>query len=144
MLRKSSNILVTSRFFINYQRQLATAVKAERKKRAKKDSDELNVQKDILKYYSENAEKSVALQYPDTILRKFNKKKKLDGLYIADALGIDKIFNAITKNLPDDMPIIEANPGIGILTRKLMNETKNPLILFEPDKIMYDKLKVSF
>lgn len=136
MLRKSIDLAVINKYY----RKFATVAAG---KGVKKISDEEpKIPKDILKHY-DNSDRKVALDYPESVLKKFNRRKKLDELYLADSNAADKIFDVVTKNLPADKPVIETHPGIGLLSKRLI-ETSNKLILFEPDKGLFQKLIVSY
>lgn len=111
------------------------------KKRKSREVKEPGIQKDVLKYFS-NFIREEALEFPSTILTK-TKRKNVDGYYIADPVVVDSIAEVIKKDLPEDKLIFEVNPGLGMLTKKLIKETKNPLVLCESDKICYEKLSVS-
>lgn len=144
MLRKSLKLLMTTRAFNNINRVLSTAAEEELivkpKKRVKKTKDE-TIPKDIFKSFDYPG-RTIAFDYPATILKKQRKKSKVDALYIADQNTADKIFESITKNLPEDKLLVEVNPGIGLLTKRLI-EKRNKLILFESDKILTQRLNVS-
>lgn len=111
MLKKSINLNA----FNKYHRYFSSVTVKKREK----NGDEPKIHKDLLKHF-DNADRKVAFEYPENILKKFNKKKKLDGLYLADNIGVDKIFDVITKNLPDDKPIIEVNPGEELFSSSIL------------------------
>jgi hypothetical protein len=120
----------------------AAEISIEPPKRGKEKKIIPIVQKDVLKHFR-HPDREIALEYPPTILVK-SKKKIEGGLYIADKYAVDPIFDEVTKDLPPDKPIFEINPGLGLLTERLIKETKNLLVLCEPDKICFEKMRVSF
>ena len=147
MLKNSFRFLNLSRHTSIINRLSTTTTEAEKeppkkiRRRKKYDvSNEPVVNKLILKYY-DNPVREIAMEYPETILVR-QRKKIGTGLYIADRCAVDEILQAIKSDLRPDIPLYEANPGIGLLTRRLILETKNPLTLCEPDKICYEKICV--
>lgn len=100
------------------------------------------IQKDLYKHFNQ-INRQNALEYPPEILAK-TKKKTIDGFYIADSHGADMVFEAVTKNLSSEKPLLEVNPGLGMLTKRLLAETENKLLLCEPDKFCFDKITVSY
>lgn len=145
MLRNSLRLWSIRSLTYSHHRYLSSSV-AELpvdppKKRKREKKVEPQVQKDVAKHFSQ-AGRQLALKYPPAILAR-SKKKDVDGFYIADQYGADKAFEVITKDLPDDKPIYEVNPGLGMLSKRLINETKNKLILCEPDKFCFERMKVS-
>lgn len=53
------------------------------------------------------------------------------------------IADILKKDLKPNKPIIEINPGPGLLTKHLINETENTLMLYEPNEAFYSELSVS-
>lgn len=63
-------------------------------------------------------------------------------VFIAQEDAAKKI-NSIIQNYKKPVPFIEMNPGIGLLTKRLINSNKEPLILCEYDKELNGSLQVS-
>lgn len=65
------------------------------------------------------------------------------GLYLINENTAETIAKVLKTNLSSDQTLIEANPGIGFLTKHLIKETKNDLQLFEPIEEFHNDLAVS-
>lgn len=73
--------------------------------------------------------------------RRTNLSKNPRSIYIAHNETAKKIFTIIQK-YQKNVPFIEMNPGIGLLTKKLLTSNCSKLILCEYDKQFYFSLKV--
>lgn len=113
-----------------------------RNKRLKKDylQGEMKMPKDMKKYFESNKKENIMNAFPEKLLVK--KQKTPEIIYIADKTTAKIISEHITKDLPADRPLIEVNPGAGILTQELKKMNVNDLRLFENDSFFTQTLKV--
>lgn len=146
MLFKSWEQLLAIRRFGGLYRTLVTDVKVEndavppkRKYQRRKQSEKRS--KDMLAYFDTPERKSVLELYPDNMLRK--KSKIPDALYNTSETAARTIVDHLIKDLPPERPLLEVFPGRGAITKLLLKETENPLILYEPEDIFHKGLNVS-
>lgn len=111
------------------------------KQRLQDETDVLKMAKDMRQHFSNVEKRSVLTAYPEHLVKK--KSKLPTGLYNTCPHIARAIVDEVKKDLPADRPILEANPGIGKITDLLLRETKNDLILYEPDSFFHDGLNVS-
>ena len=107
-----------------------------RKKR--KSSTEPRISKDIQSYFNNKEREFVLNQFPDKLLRK--KVKTPENLYICDEGCAELIADYITKSDGNDKPIIEINPGLGLLSKHLLKRTKSDLMLYENNEFFNTEL----
>lgn len=79
---------------------------------------------------------------PQTALTR--KIKAPEGFYIAHEESAEKIAQVLVKDLDKDQTLVEANPGLGLLTQRLIERTSNNLMLYEPAKMHHSHLQASF
>lgn len=123
-----------------YHRLLS--IKAAKELKLPKRKSTAITEKEVYKYYN-YADRKVAHSFPETFFVK-KRGKTPDNFYVASNLAASTIANSIKKDLPADKLIMEINPGIGLLTEKLITETDNDLFLYEAHEQLFDKLAVSF
>lgn len=97
-------------------------------------------EKDVYKFFA-SPEKKVAHNFPESFFVK-KRGKTPDNFYLAHKEAANIISKVMTNELPKDKLIMEVNPGIGLLTQKLIDETDNDLFLYEANEEMFDKLAV--
>lgn len=112
------------------------------KKNRKPSTGEPKVTQEILSYFNDPERKNVLRNVPEKLLKK--RTKAPDGLYLASEESAKKIFDILKQDLAKDETLIEVNPGIGLLTRHLISDTDNDLLLFEPCEDFHLNLLVSF
>lgn len=112
------------------------------KKTRKPSTGEPKVTKEIFTYFNDPERKNVLRNVPEKLLKK--KTKAPDGLYLASEESAKTIFDILKQDLAKDKTLIEVNPGIGLLTKHLITETDNDLLLFEPCEDFHSNLAVSF
>lgn len=120
-----------------------TTQKKQRRKPNTQDSsnDSLKIAKDMRQHFSSVEKKFVLSSYPENLIRK--KTKLPTGLYNTCPNIARVIVDEVKKDLPEDRPVLEANPGPGMITNLLLRETKNDLFLYEPDPFFHETLNVS-
>lgn len=106
-----------------------------------KSNYETKVVKEISAYFGSPGSENILQSFPEKLLK---RKKAPEGFYIATESAAKQIFDALKSyKLQPDKPIIEVNPGLGLLTKHLVNETGNDLILFEPIESFHSNISVS-
>lgn len=147
MFIKLSRNCIIKRFITNHHRLLSSskilnegAQSISRKNKNKPES--VKVSKDVVKHF-DTPYRSAAFDFPKSLMLK-KRKKSNDVFYVADKLAASKIIKEFKKDLPANKPILEINPGIGLLTKYLIQDTPNDLFLYENDASMYDELLVSY
>lgn len=134
---KFGRILAAKPANINY-RNLVSALP----KRTKKIKDDgVKIPKQIISYFDEPEKRFVLNSFPEKVLQKIRKNP--DGLYIANDETARVIANALGKDLNPNKLIVEANPGVGLLTKHLLNKTENDVLLYEPKEHFHRHLNVS-
>lgn len=103
------------------------------------DPGEMKASKEILKHFNEPRREFVLKMFPEKLLK---KKKTPDDLYLASEETARKIADVLKKDLKPDATLIEVNPGLGLLTTHLINETKNDMLIFEPDEHFHPYINV--
>lgn len=118
--------------------------KPKRKRKAKHEVTplEAKVAKDILTYYTDEDQRLALLKFPDKFLKR--KSKSVEGFYVATEKTANKISDVLKKDLRSDQTLMEVNPGPGFLTNRLINDTDNDLLLYEPFESFNPSLKASF
>lgn len=139
LARKGLLSINTSRYLETFHRLLST--KAAKETKLLKRKGTAITEKEVYKYYN-IADRKVAHSFPDTFFVK-KRGKTPDNFYIASNLAASTIAKSLKKELPPDKLIMEINPGIGLLTEKLITETDNDLFLYEAHEQLFDKLAVS-
>lgn len=125
----------------------AVKIKAPRKPRRKvsddqqSNSDNLKMSRDMRQHFSIVEKKFVLSSYPESLLKK--KTKLPTGLYNTCPNIARAIVDEVKKDLPEDRPILEVNPGTGTITNLLLRETKNDLFLYEPEPCFHPPIYVS-
>jgi hypothetical protein len=142
MLRKVNSTGTYARYFNNFNRCLSTINKCEPQQPPQEPRKPKPLRDRKTFQYFNHPDRSDALRYPE-ILFKRRTIKKLEQFYVADNSGATIINEELKKNLPDDKPLMEVNCGVGLLTKKLLNETKNDLYLYESEKDLLENLTVS-
>lgn len=113
---------------------------ALRKKRAVKDATESKIPKEILNNCNSPEELRTINSFPS----KFHKKRTTsDIFYMANDKQACHIADIITKDLRPDQMLLEANPGVGFITKHLLERTENNIILYESSSSLVNNLSVS-
>lgn len=111
------------------------------KRKVKKKDDPLKVPKEMSSYFSASERRFALDSFPVKLFQV--SRKEPDGLYIASRESASLIADALKKNLKPNVTIIESNPGVGLLTKQLIDQTENDLLLFEPKENFQQELKVN-
>ena len=115
------------------------ANKTNESKKTKTNKDhERKISKEMMTRLNAQGFSEIAKKFPVQIFKK--KSKAPDGLYIACDRVAAQMAEIILKDL--NCQLIETNPGIGFLSKRLMNGTNNNLLLFEPIESFHDDLTV--
>lgn len=100
----------------------------------------VRISKEIVAQFSSPEQQAILKSFPEKYLR---KKTKSDGYYFAGEKTAADIADIITKGLKPDQTLIEVNPGLGFLTKHLIERTSNNLILYESTPNFLSGLEVS-
>lgn len=130
--------IYTSRHLEVFHRLLSTKAAKEIKLPKRKSTKTEN---EVYKYFN-YPERKLAHSFPETFFVK-KRGKTPDNFYIASNVAASTIADSLKKDLQADKLIMEINPGIGLLTEKLIKETDNDLFLYEAHEQLFDKLAVS-
>jgi hypothetical protein len=148
MLPKSQLRFLFSRRVTGFFRSLTTETKTEeeiaepvKKKTARKKPLETRRSKEIQEYFDTPERRHILSSYPNSIVRK--KSKNVEDLYNTSKEVARTIVDHLKKDLPENMPILECFPGEGHITKLLVDETKNKIVLFEPESKFKKNLEVS-
>lgn len=115
--------------------------KGKRRKKKVDSSHELKISDKIQTYFNENDHGNMLKAFPESLLR--IKRNPDISLYLASEGSARIIADVLTKNLQKEKPLLEINPGLGLLTKLLINETENDLLLYESEPHFHPELKVS-
>uniref|UniRef100_A0A1B0DNZ7 rRNA adenine N(6)-methyltransferase n=1 Tax=Phlebotomus papatasi TaxID=29031 RepID=A0A1B0DNZ7_PHLPP len=100
-----------------------------RRKRKTKTKDSESPQEDLLTYFTSEKQRNTLGSFPRNY---FNKKLNTPNhLYIADETVARNIADCVAASSSKDTPILEINPGCGILTQQLLRVTNQKIHLFE-------------
>lgn len=115
-------------------------------KRRKKRSDcsplELRIPEKMQNYFNNHPDRGILFKtFPEKLLK---IRKNLDlSMYIASDDSARVIADVLKKDLPRDRTLLEISPGLGLLSKLLINETDNDLMLYESDQYFHPYLNVS-
>lgn len=136
---KSLNQLRSFRHAVCFHRTYVAESRRIRKWE-KKNPAEQKISKEIQAYFGESSNEDVLKYFPDKLLKR--KLRPPEGLYIATEDCARTVADILKKDLRPDQPILEVNPGMGVLSNKLIKETENDLLLFEPTEALNLNLEV--
>lgn len=126
---------------INLTEKLSGWAQAQKKVVKKIKSSEskstVKLSRDIQSYFKDINKNSILPLIPEKFLKR--TKRIADQLYLTDEDVAEIIFNEINKHCSTST-IVEVNPGIGLLTKKLMTKPLSQLILYESNEEMYKNL----
>ncbi|XP_050069764.1 dimethyladenosine transferase 2, mitochondrial [Anopheles maculipalpis] len=107
-------------------------------------SAEHAIPKDILEHFqtAEGMDASVLKHFPSSILRK--SSLNTERFYIANRATAERIADIIAHDLPPDRPLLEINPGPGLLTKELLKRNITNLRLYETESAFEARLRSSF
>lgn len=115
-----------------------------RRKKGNSESDQPSppkIPKEMQTYFDEPSKRFVFDSFPSKLLQK--NRKSPDELYLANEDTAFLIADIVKRDLKSNMTIIEANPGVGLITNHLVNETENDIFLYEPKEHFHKSLNVS-
>lgn len=133
------------RLFVTEAEPEVTPTKEPRKRRKRGEGPqpvEKKISKELQTYFKTFDMAPMLQMFPQTALKR--KSTAPESFYIAHESSAEKIAQVLVKDLDKDQTLIEANPGIGFLTRRLIKMTSNNLMLYEPAKTLHNHLQVSF
>lgn len=139
-----SDISILSQFqqFLRLCSTVADIENTPKKLKKKRTSSVQNIPEDIRKHFVTPKLQELLQKFPEKIVRK--KISSIEHLYIADPLGAEIISEHILKNYNKNIPFLEVNPGVGLLTELLINKGVHDLRLFEVNSEFMQSLKVIF
>lgn len=117
---------------------------AKRKKMAKAAEPGSVVNKEMRNHFERSARKDILTTFPESLLKSKPKSRTPTGFYQTCKKTARTIFDELQKDLPEDRPVLESNPGNGYLTQHLIQSLKNDLYLYEQDSYFYPQVAVSF
>lgn len=110
-------------------------------KSKKVKTTEFKVPKDISQYFDTTTKTDVIDLYPEKLFKK--KSKAPEGFYLNDVGTAKLISKYLTQNLPENVPLFEVNPGIGLLSREIIKTGNKNLHFFEGNEFFLNDLVVS-
>jgi dimethyladenosine transferase 2 len=113
-------------------------VKPKPRKRSK--STEMRISKDIQEHFRTPEQVDILRKFPEKLLRK--KIKTPEHLYIADPNTAKIISKYLIQDVVKEKPFLEINPGLGLLTKELLDNTENKILLFEAEEKFAASMKV--
>uniref|UniRef100_A0A182TAI1 rRNA adenine N(6)-methyltransferase n=1 Tax=Anopheles maculatus TaxID=74869 RepID=A0A182TAI1_9DIPT len=104
---------------------------------------EIAVPKDILEHFqtADGMDASVLKHFPPSIVRK--SSLNTERFYVASRATAERIADVITQDLPPDRPLLEINPGPGLLTEQLLKRKVTNLRLYETESAFEPRLRSS-
>lgn len=150
LLVRSHFLKLSDNFFQNIKRfsvklnenisELQKPFQSDKLKRKRVVNTDSKINREFLQYFGEEDKELIFKSFPDkTLKRKF---KSPDHLYLADRKCAKTIAGFLTAHNTDEKPIVEVNPGIGLLTNELIENTGSKLILYELHDIFLPNLNV--
>lgn len=103
--------------------ELPSITSTTKRKPRKTKPPETRVLEELKKHFDSTAEpelKAMIATYPETLLRK--KHKSPEHMYIANPEGAKAILPHILNGYKSNVPFVEVNPGIGLLTKQLLQQ----------------------
>lgn len=97
-----------------------------------------NPQFDSFSYFAGN---DLVKSFPANLLR---RKSSSDDLYVTNSHWAEVITNHLTATPDNKSPIVELNPGIGILTKQLLERTQATVHCLETQKIFKTHMETLF
>lgn len=102
---------------------------------------DFRVPKDITQYFDSKSKTDVIELYPEKLFKK--KSKSPESYYLNDPGTAKLISKYLTKNLPDNVPLFEVNPGIGLISKEIIKTGNKNLNFFEGNEFFLNDLVVS-
>lgn len=115
--------------------------KSKKRKRKERESTE-HIGKEVLAHFDRPESRFILKGFPEELLKK-RSKKVMQGLYISNEESARTIASTLMKGLRPDQSLMELNPGLGLLTKRLIDNTENDLLLYEPMGHFHPNLTVS-
>lgn len=97
----------------------------------------------ILKHFIASGDEEVVRSFPLKLTGRQHSKAPLD-LYIASKNTARNIVEHLKPYLKMDVPLVEVNPGLGVLTKELLKANTGKLIVFEPNVDFTKSIEVEF
>lgn len=113
---------------------------AKKTKKGKKEPRTVKIPNDILRFFAENNLQEVLSLFPNKLLGK--KHKIPEHFYIIHPEAANIIAKHLIAGCQDDQPLIEVNPGCGVLTEKLFKSHLKSVRLYEVNDEFMPLLKV--
>lgn len=127
--------------FANRKDHLLFCWRLQHKASPRKSEKEPKVAPDVVKFIDSSPEyQQLKDSLPKSLLRKY---KNPESMYLIDTHTAKHITQAIKKHLDNVSPVIEVNPGLGILTRELLQNQKNCIYAYETLNHFTPHLQVS-
>ncbi|XP_063367717.1 dimethyladenosine transferase 2, mitochondrial [Cydia amplana] len=107
--------------------------------KAKEEKPPPKVAQDVMNYIENTPEYAgIRNQIPKFLLRKY---KAPESMYLINEGTAKEIVQAVKKNLIIHSPIVEVNPGLGILSKELLQCQKTHLYMYESSSHFSQYLK---
>lgn len=146
ILKNIVQLNVRSKVFnLKHLRNLSTKLKenhedSEKKTKKRVKPTEFKLSKDIQEYYNTPEKQEVLRKFPEKLLRR--KIKTPEHLYVANPNTAKLISSYLVQDIAKDKPFVEINPGLGFLTKEILERTENKIMLFEANESFTGNLKV--
>ncbi|XP_012275673.1 dimethyladenosine transferase 2, mitochondrial [Orussus abietinus] len=85
---------------------------------------------EILQFFKSVNLTNVIQQCPE---KYFKRARQSERLYLLDKATAKKMCDLIINDIPNEIPVLEANPGLGVLTKELLEGGVPTIHLYEPD-----------
>lgn len=96
---------------------------------------------DVLKYLENDSDYSKIIEkLPRSLLRKY---KTPESMYLINTKTAREIAETIRNHVNEESPVVEVNPGLGYLSKELLQCTKNHIYLYETSSHFSPHLEVS-
>lgn len=121
---------------------LKTPVRLCHKMNKSHEKQGTKVSQEVINYLESSLEyKNIINIVPKSLLRKY---KAPETMYLINENTARNITETLKKYIEKDAPVVEVNPGPGLLTQELLQCQKNKLYLYETSNHFAQLLKVSY
>lgn len=106
------------------------------------EKQETKVSQEVINYLESSPEyKNIINIVPKSLLRKY---KAPETMYLINENTARNITETLKKYIEKDAPVVEVNPGPGLLTQELLQCQKKKLYLYETSNHFAQLLKVRY
>lgn len=117
------------RFSIKVNHIHKTSVRLRHKLKENAEKKDLKLATDVLNYVENTPEIcEMKDKLPKSLFRKY---KTPESMYLINQNTAKIIAKSVTKHISTTSPIVEVNPGLGILSKELLHHLSNHIYMFE-------------